>query len=61
MTKTSTQTNFTEQTTTQSTIIVDHLMNEEQFYENIKSRLNELKKDPSDESVAKILKHAQLK
>ncbi len=61
MTKTSTQTNFTEQTITQSTIIVDHLMNEEQFYENIKSRLNELKKDPSDESIAKILKHAQLK
>lgn len=31
------------------------------FYENIKSQLNTLKRDPSDESVAKILAYSRAK
>ena len=31
------------------------------FYENIKSQLNTLKRDPSDESVSKILAYSRSK
>lgn len=30
------------------------------FYENIKSQLNVLKKDPSDDSIAKILAYSRV-
>ena len=31
------------------------------FYDNIKSQLNTLKKDPSDDSIAKILAYSRAK
>ncbi len=57
MTKTFTQTNFKNLSKPES--LEQSNMPDQNFYEVIKPQLNKLYRNPSDETIAKILNHAK--